>query len=715
MNEQSAHLKKTTSSQPPQSILTTPEYPTQQVPSSATIERAQLNVRSLLPEDVLQLQRVVGNRAMSQLLAQSQGRALNDQKPARRPASVTTQTAKTPVAIQRTSHEVIQRNNDKVAVEFGTLPNTTEEEAEVQRIQSGLQDIYNRHRSEKTNARKQLDLNYQTQSANLEARQDYLFHLVNHKACTDLNAKYTFLSLTIPPVPTIPATTLSLSDQATLANEADIVVAKILGVFSPWLDGKAEREKAVNEGRELLEADLPGKIEDRIKAANYTDTQAVGFKYLKSKVTGWLVNELNKTYSGLSLTLSAPKVPEPGAEYKKILGQAMRLVGSEITELNVSEKVNEIATEESGLRPYFNYMFRKKLKENPDEVPAPNQALIERLDNTGQSIVAQVFADVKSRAQELTRLAALVAKAESVDTDKVKMYSQEHARHHLADPIVQSYEEGYMNSGLNMAAVYRDWSRLAKENGYYLWSLDDGKKTELRLHRKKGGQEFKVGTLYEGDERFVESSIVTLGTGEKREVFKHREKNREYVQDIENQFVKRYVKRALNEYDNPSTGGVDIKSDSRKKKDTNKTWKEIAEEVPNLPRKERDREVWKHQREKELQGGSPFVSTTTTDHPIFGSTAKSFESEHGVAEIDLAKISKDRILDTHTPRAYKRITGVDKPDPKMPFKENDLGVEKNSAARDAMRTREVVVIGDVPLDAIMGVSQLESGSTTRTQ
>ena len=84
-------------------------------------------------------------------------------------------------------------------------------------------------------------------------------------------------------------------------------------------------------------------------------------------------------------------------------------------------------------------------------------------------------------------------------------------------------------------------------------------------------------------------------------------------------------------------------------------------------------------------------------------TGKYFEDPTGVATLDLAKIAQSRVVDTHQQAAYKRITGQDTPDPDLPFREKDPAVEKNAAVRDAMRTRELAIIGGVPQEAIVGV------------
>jgi hypothetical protein len=286
-----------------------------------------------------------------------------------------------------------------------------------------------------------------------------------------------------------------------------------------------------------------------------------------------------------------------------------------------------------------------------------------------------------------------------------------YARHGVSDPVVEKYESGYLKSGMSLAGLKKEWLAYAKQQkvGKKPVSLqfeDEKDVVDLTLYY---GEEFEgevtLGTVYLNDARFVKSSEVVLPSREVREVFKHRESGKEYVQDVANVFVPRIVSRALNEYDNPSNNsGVSIKADGRSRKQDNKPWKDVATDLLTASPRERDEEVFKHQRQKEAQGGSPFVSMTTTKHPIFGSTGKLFEGKDGVATIDLAQISKSKVIDTHDPKAYKRISGVDEPDPTMSFAQTPE-FEKNVAARDAMRTRELVIAGDVPDEAITGVSQ----------
>ncbi len=327
------------------------------------------------------------------------------------------------------------------------------------------------------------------------------------------------------------------------------------------------------------------------------------------------------------------------------------------------------------------------------------------------------YADSAMRAIE-QQLAAVEAAAVRIargriDVNKVEMITKEHARHHLSDPAVATYEKGYLASGMDLAKLQEAWGEAARARGL-----------QLRYDRRAGhtaivavvlgassAPEQVVGRLYRDDQRFVPSDVVAP-----RPVFVHLGTGEQYVQDARDLFVRRFVWRSLNAYDNPETdfGTITIDVDARRKKVTDERWADIAQALPSRQAELVDEEIWKHQRQKELQGGSPFVSATTTKHPIFGSTAKFFEDPTGMAKIDLALIPQERVVDTHQPVAYKRITKHDTPDPEMPFQEGVPAWERNSAVRDAMRTRELVIIGSVPSAAVVGFSTLDTNSGVRT-
>jgi len=295
-------------------------------------------------------------------------------------------------------------------------------------------------------------------------------------------------------------------------------------------------------------------------------------------------------------------------------------------------------------------------------------------------------------------------------------YAAPFGRHALADPIVQEYEKGYIDSGLNRKKIIADWVEFANSKGYSLMVETESDIGIVNVYNSddEAMTEHHVATVYFNDQRFekIKNGSVTINSGpdagEVREVFKHRGSGKEYVQDSSDMFVKRYVNRALNTYDNPDdkSQGVSIGADPRHKfgDDTEDTWADIATQVPTMDESDQYQEIRNHQRQKEVQKGSPYVSFTTTDRPIFGSSAKFFEGERGAASVDLAKISKSKIFDTHTPEAMERIHGLKEPDPDMDFVEGNEDVERNSAARDAMRTRELVVAGGIPDEAISSVS-----------
>jgi hypothetical protein len=288
-------------------------------------------------------------------------------------------------------------------------------------------------------------------------------------------------------------------------------------------------------------------------------------------------------------------------------------------------------------------------------------------------------------------------------------YARDFGRHDISDPIVQNYEKGMIETAMNWKKLVADWVRFCKSQDYGVDVITESNVGEVFVYPMENiEQEAKVATVYFDEERMVKSSTITINQGENdeeiRQIYKHRETGEEFVQDSFGAYVKRYAKRALNQYDNPLDGsGVEIKADPRKKNGDGEQWSEIAKTIPEMDDEKVYEEIRNHQRKKEVQNGSPFISFTSSESPIFGSSAAPFLGDHGEATIDLAKISKSKIFDTQTKEALKKIHNIETPDPDMEFKEGDDLVERNAAARDAMRTAELLIAGDVPLDAMVGV------------
>lgn len=334
------------------------------------------------------------------------------------------------------------------------------------------------------------------------------------------------------------------------------------------------------------------------------------------------------------------------------------------------------------------------------------------LDNQAATLANKLVPEIRDRMVKRGTDGKKVNKA--AWKSAITEYSRDYGRHGVADAIVHGYEKGYQQSGMDRKALVKEWTEFARKSNYDLLVVTAGDVAQVSVSpSKEPEKDFEIATIYFNDARFVKKESIVLNEGTKdeevRDIYTHRETGKEYVQDAFDAFVTRYVHRALNKYDNTAVSekkpeqGVSIKADPRKKKDTGDPWTDIAKKIPTMGEDGQTEEIRNHQRKKELQGGSPFVSFTTTERPIFGSSAKNFEGEHGVATVDLAQISKNKVFDTHTPEALKKIHNIEKPNPDLPFKEGDEHVERNAAARDAMRTREVVVAGDIPDRAIARV------------
>ena len=104
------------------------------------------------------------------------------------------------------------------------------------------------------------------------------------------------------------------------------------------------------------------------------------------------------------------------------------------------------------------------------------------------------------------------------------------------------------------------------------------------------------------------------------------------------------------------------------------------------------------------QGASYFISFTTTTKPIFGSTGIDFyKPENGQVVIDLAKVDQKRIYDVHSVHAINSIITSKDLEWGKQFVEGDDDYERNAAARDTMRTRELLIEGKVPAEAIVAI------------
>jgi hypothetical protein len=500
---------------------------------------------------------------------------------------------------------------------------------------------------------------------------------------------------------------MPINTDARLEGEADIMGAHALSVA-----GTSRHQPSVQRQPLQLKAasgTVPGVIQrvgDKM-ALTATDVskESAEIQDLASKLKE-IYTEHRKKKSDAREALDgkfASETADIGPKQKYVIGSI---------EINLFNMLKDnLENQPEKVKNIINNKLEKKLGKKQEDLDrinlskAEKNSLIDELKIEYSGIYENIFKQIKERSNKPEEFT--IKSLEHIVNTPARSYGL----HKISDLFVQGYEKNYMATGMKYEKIVEEWKKYAKEKNY---SLNTDKYGNFFVKNSQG-HFVHIATVYFGDERFeaipTENIILNQGTKdeERREIFKHRESGVHYVRDAHGLFVRRYVSRALNQFDNPPDGdGVQINADPRPKPGTKpgsskQTWAQIATLIPNMAPDARNKEILNHQRGKEAQGGSPFVSFTTTKHPIFGSTAKKFGSGHSVATIDLAHIPRLKLFDTHTAAAMKRIYAIDDPVPDMPYAEGVKLYERNSAARDAMRTREIVVAGDIPLEAIIAV------------
>ena len=347
---------------------------------------------------------------------------------------------------------------------------------------------------------------------------------------------------------------------------------------------------------------------------------------------------------------------------------------------------------------------------DPDAAAQQEQYLNDKLDEVTGPVVDNV-----------TDISSLTDKDSRSGVQKSVKFTGQHA---VSDPIVHDYEAGYLASGLSKDNIIKDCQTYCEEQGLKLEQVEkESGVTELQItDLKDPDNRHHVGTLYENEKRFEKIQAEQLKNGVVPELYAHRRSGKQYVKDRNDVLVRRYVYRALNDHDldKSKTGkeAVQIKLDGRdipdghpNKQGTVQKWSDQAaalnemEKNPAIPQDAKDKklieEIQNHQSKKEAQKGSPLISHTSTERPIFGSSATKFAGPNGVAKIDLAYIPKESLIDTHTDPARKWLYDMDEPPKPLPFDPKNPKLHVNNMARDAFRTRELVTSVPIPNEAIV--------------
>jgi hypothetical protein len=259
-------------------------------------------------------------------------------------------------------------------------------------------------------------------------------------------------------------------------------------------------------------------------------------------------------------------------------------------------------------------------------------------------------------------------------------------RHQFADPVVQGFEVAYKATRTDKNEIIKRVANMAQ----FIGAPDHvgiGRKANnddnWQVYVYDGANWIAVIELWFGDARFIATS--------EEGVFVHRTKpERQYVRDRNGFFIARYLIRNLSKFDRDNIGEDPALKARTVKIPTEETL--IAD-------------ITQHVRSKEASGGGTcFISFSHTKNIIVGSTGALFyRQETGDVIIDAAKLNISALVDLHSLDAVLKLFEVADVQPTMPFSENSEAYERNAAARDTIRTREILVAGSVPRAAVLAV------------
>lgn len=270
--------------------------------------------------------------------------------------------------------------------------------------------------------------------------------------------------------------------------------------------------------------------------------------------------------------------------------------------------------------------------------------------------------------------------------------------HNNYDPVIEQFERQYNSLRPDLHAIKAS----LKNTLPHVIIVSDASHVEISLVNSNYDS-LLIAVIYTGDARF---RIKHAANADTRAIYQHISNGREYVKDANNIFVKRYVYRNMASYDDPWASG------------------QFSSRNGMIPGGANTNQVIiKHLRAAQ-QGQSYFISFTTSKKRIFGSTGSEFyEPANGQAIVDLAKVDQARIYDVHTAQA---VTGIITPSELrwgMQFVEGDDDYERNAAARDTVRTRELLIEERVPGTGIVSLRRANvhggawrdlDGSVTKT-
>ncbi len=313
---------------------------------------------------------------------------------------------------------------------------------------------------------------------------------------------------------------------------------------------------------------------------------------------------------------------------------------------------------------------------------------------------------IKKEAQKTLEKESLVAR-NNIEKD-ISMLSNSKdkeainsIRHKYGDVPIKNYEEEQKKSGIYKYEAYQAittfishypirWQLFVEGiEGYSgKGSIADEWKI-LWVDEKNRTNKHLIMTIWFGSKRFMTKDISGI--------YIHRTNSREYVLDRHDIPIARYVIRNLSASDDPLKNDPALKAQKQA--------------LASMSLTDLRKEVMAHVRSKEsTEAGTCFLSFTHTKNKIYGSTAKEFyDPKNGDMIIDMSLISKDHRIDLHSDQAIAQIFEISYTRTGLDWNEHSKNTEKydyyqrNAAARDTVRTREILVLNEVPCSAVVAV------------
>ena len=226
-----------------------------------------------------------------------------------------------------------------------------------------------------------------------------------------------------------------------------------------------------------------------------------------------------------------------------------------------------------------------------------------------------------------------------------------------------------------------------------------------------------MGTVYTGADRFVALGAAAQPAGRENDVYVRQGfPNQHYVRYTRsgaNRYVRRYVMRGLNQGDSvnvtaaaaleaPEQTQTALNNEIRDAEYTGRHNLAVGADLTD------EQKILSHTRGWKKR----FISTTTTFHPAYSTRGEEFRSVFGKVIIDLAHVPGADIFDLHTPDALAifntTAATVHATDVDGRPTHRSLHDEELLAARDVIRTRELLIHGTVPDAAVLHSAAVQS-------